>query len=140
MRAGATVSSWGFSYNWGLAQIQARKIEPVEDGKILAGTYGLIPGMIVKRAVDTLLKGLDENTKIPRVDFLKEYGFDTPATGFLTEVDSLTGQRTIVFADVSPQFVAQFPNDVVSPFLGLMTLPINAFVNCTVVESLPVAA
>ena len=48
--------------------------------------------------------------------------------------------RTIVFADVSPQFVAQFPNDVVSPFLGLMTLPINAFVNATVVESLPVAA
>jgi hypothetical protein len=48
--------------------------------------------------------------------------------------------RTIVFADVSAQFVAQFPVDVISPFLGLMTLPINAFVNCTCIESQPVAA
>jgi len=51
-----------------------------------------------------------------------------------------TAVRTIIFGDVSAQFVAQFPNDKVSPFLGLMTLPINAAVNCTVVESLPVAA
>jgi hypothetical protein len=48
--------------------------------------------------------------------------------------------RTIVFNITSAQFQAQFPVDQVSPFLGLMTLPINAFVNANVIESLPVVA
>ena len=48
------------------------------------------------------------------------------------------GVRTIVFDVTSAQFHAQFPNDSASPFLGLMTLPIQAFVNARVIESAPV--
>ncbi|MDE2022194.1 MAG: hypothetical protein KGI71_04790 [Patescibacteria group bacterium] len=57
-----------------------------------------------------------------------------------TAVVGASAVRTIVFGDVAPQFVAQFPVDKTSPFLGLMTLPIQAYVNARVIESLPVAA
>lgn len=51
-----------------------------------------------------------------------------------------TASRTVVFNIASAQFQAQFPSDVVSPFRGLLTLPIGKYVNAVVVESLPVAA
>ena len=54
--------------------MKARKIEPVNDGAGAAGFYGIVPGMIVKNAVESLLKGLDKEYHIQKIDFLKEYG------------------------------------------------------------------
>jgi hypothetical protein len=48
--------------------------------------------------------------------------------------------RTIVFAVNTARFEAQFPNDELSPFYGLMTLPIQAYCNAPVVEAQPVGA
>jgi hypothetical protein len=45
--------------------------------------------------------------------------------------------RTIVFNVNTAQFEAQFPVDELSPFYGLMTLPIQAFCNAPVVETQP---
>ena len=48
--------------------------------------------------------------------------------------------RTIIFVVNTAQFEAQFPNDEISPFLGLMTAAIEAACNAPVVESQPVGA
>ena len=79
--------------------MKARKIEPVNDGAGAAGFYGIVPGMIVKNAVESLLKGLDKEYHIQKIDFLKEYGVNTNTTGFLTDVDTAFGQKTILFTD-----------------------------------------
>jgi hypothetical protein len=61
-------------------------------------------------------------------------GSDTTATS------GQTAARTIVFVVNTAQFEAQFPNDELSPFYGLMTGPIQAACNQKVVESQPVGA
>ena len=48
--------------------------------------------------------------------------------------------RTIVFVVSGAEFTTQFPNDEISPFLGLMTAAIEAACNAPVVESQPVGA
>ena len=57
-----------------------------------------------------------------------------------TAVVGNTAVRTIVFVVSGAQFQAQFPVDQLSPFYGLMTLPIQAYCNQKVVESQPVGA
>jgi hypothetical protein len=47
---------------------------------------------------------------------------------------------TLVFADTSAQFKQQFPNSPLSPFWGLLTGPLQAYLNQPVLEQLPVAA
>ena len=70
-------------------------------------------------------------------DFLAMLG--ATITSDVSAVAGAQAVRTIVFNTSSVQFNAQFPNDAASPFLGLMTNQIAAFVNCTLVEALPVA-
>ena len=48
--------------------------------------------------------------------------------------------RTVVFGDVSAEFLQNFPSNPLDPFFGLLKGPIDAAVNCTCIESLPVAA
>lgn len=55
-------------------------------------------------------------------------------------VSGQTAVRTIVFFVDGAQFEAQFPNDELSPFYGLMTGPIQAYCNQRVIESQPVGA
>lgn len=60
-----------------------------------------------------------------------------------TDVVSSAGNiatRTITFDVSSDQFQFQFPNDQLSPFYGLMTLPIQAYCNAPVVEAQPVGS
>ena len=71
----------------------------MNDGAGAAGFYGIVPGVIVKNAVELLLKGLDKEYHIQKIDFLKEYGVNTNTTGFLTDVDTAFGQKTILFTD-----------------------------------------
>ena len=59
---------------------------------------------------------------------------DTPSTAGNQAI------RTIVFGVAGARFQAQFPVDQLSPFLGLMTMPIQAFCNAPVVEAQPVGA
>jgi hypothetical protein len=61
-------------------------------------------------------------------------------TSDVSAVAGAQAVRTIVFNVSSAQFNAQFPVSAIGPFFGLMVGPIQSFVNCTVVEALPVAA
>jgi hypothetical protein len=79
--------------------MKSRKIEPVDDGASATAMYGIVPGLIIKKSVDTLISALDQNLKVRKLDMLKEYGVDTPASAFLTDADSVTGQKTIVFTE-----------------------------------------
>jgi hypothetical protein len=56
-----------------------------------------------------------------------------------TVAGATSAARTVVFNIASAQFQAQFPDDPLGPFWGLLTLPIAAFVNAPVLEALPVA-
>lgn len=61
-------------------------------------------------------------------------------TSDVSAVAGTQAVRTVVFNVTSLQFGLQFPNSAIGPFYGLLVAPIAAAVNCTVVESLPLAA
>jgi hypothetical protein len=77
------------------------------------------------------------NVPIPP-EFLELTGATLVGGG--SDITTTSGQsatRTIVFVVNTAQFEAQFPNNEISPFLGLMVGPIQAYTNQKVIEAEP---
>ena len=96
---GERVTDWGAGYDAGQQHMLIRKVHAVDEGAGMVAAYGALISIVLKKSVDTVIKGLDENYQVPRFDLKKEFQIEENCIAFETDHDFLTSSRTILFTE-----------------------------------------
>ena len=87
----------------------------------MVAAHGAAIGLTLKKAIDTLIKGLDQNHQVPRFDLKKEFQIEANCLAFHTDSDFLTSSRTILFTGSESRrkfYTAAKPKSEVTVILG----------------------
>ena len=104
---GERVTDWGAAYDAALQHMLIRKVDAVDEGSGMVAMYGALVGHLMKKSVDSLIKGLDQSYKVPSVDLKKEFQVESKYLAHETDRDGLTSSRTILFTETNSQRMNQ---------------------------------